>query len=103
MPRPTARKRGYDRAWDKLRARHIARHPRCEWPGCTEIAKVVDHKRPVRLFPHLRLDPTNLMSLCVKHHSSDKQRHERAGYKQINRATVLKPMRFDRNGYPLPK
>ena len=93
MPRPTARKRGYDRAWDKLRARHIARHPRCEWPGCTEIAKVVDHKRPVRLFPHLRLDPTNLMSLCVKHHSSDKQKAEHR-----NRP---RPLRFDRNGYPL--
>lgn len=97
MPRPSARKRGYDRAWEALRARHLAAHPRCEWPRCAEMAKVVDHRRPVREFPHLRLDPRNLMSLCVKHHSSDKQRLERRNRPRPPR------MRFDRNGYPIPK
>jgi len=73
--RPSARKRGYDAEWEKLRANHLKVYPNCK--RCGEPATVVDHIIPVRQAPHRRLDPSNLQSLCTNHHSSAKQSEER--------------------------
>lgn len=66
--RPGARARGYDRAWERLRARHLRDFPSCSVRGCGRPAEHVDHVVPVRLAPHRRLDPLNLQSLCRVHH-----------------------------------
>lgn len=65
--RPTAAQRGYDHAWRKLRAEYIAAHPLCEIDG--KPATDVDHIKPVATYPHLRLEWTNLRSLCHACHS----------------------------------
>jgi 5-methylcytosine-specific restriction protein A len=75
--RPNAAARGYDHAWSKLRAQHLALHPLCI--RCNAPAVVVDHVKTVRSHPHLRLDPSNLQSLCRSHHSGWKQSLERRG------------------------
>ncbi|HEV7283907.1 MAG TPA: HNH endonuclease signature motif containing protein, partial [Kaistia sp.] len=68
--RPSAGQRGYDADWRKLRALHLAGHPHCV--RCGAIASVVDHIISVRIAPHRRLDPSNLQSLCISHHSGAK-------------------------------
>lgn len=73
--RPSARARGYDAAWEKLRASHLATYPSCV--RCGERAIVADHIISIRKAPHRRLDPTNIQSLCVTHHSAWKQAQER--------------------------
>lgn len=77
--RPSARDRGYDAEWRKLRAQHLAAHPYCV--RCGDPASVVDHIVPVKIAPHRRLDRTNLQSLCVAHHSGAKQAEERRRFK----------------------
>lgn len=64
--RAGARERGYDRAWEALAAKHRRAHPRCV--ECGAPAQAVDHVLPVRERPDLRLDPSNLQSLCRSHH-----------------------------------
>jgi 5-methylcytosine-specific restriction protein A len=71
--RGTAWTRGYDTAWQKLRAAHLAAFPlcaHCEADGQTVPARHVDHVVPFD-GPHdaRRLDPDNLQSLCVSCHS----------------------------------
>lgn len=73
--RPSARDRGYDADWQRLRAKHLATYPTCI--RCGEKAVVADHIVSIRRAPHRRLDPTNIQSLCVTHHSSWKQAKER--------------------------
>ncbi|MGY8604779.1 HNH endonuclease signature motif containing protein [Gluconobacter cerinus] len=70
--RGTARQRGYDSAWQRVRAAHLARHPKCCVPGCqTPHDRLnVDHIVSVRECPSRRLDPTNLRTMCQSHHSS---------------------------------
>ena len=83
MHRPSPRKRGYDHAWQKVRAAYLASNPLCVTclaSGRTTAAQVVDHISPIAKTPHLRLDPANLQSLCKRHHDSDKQSFERRGY-----------------------
>jgi 5-methylcytosine-specific restriction protein A len=41
--RPNSGQRGYDRAWQGLRARFIVVHPFCCAPGCTKPTHDVDH------------------------------------------------------------
>ena len=73
--RGTARQRGYDAAWEKLRAAHLAQHPVCEavlddGQVCGSADRPnVDHRQPVRFAPERRLDPTNLRTLCHRCHS----------------------------------
>jgi len=73
--RASAAARGYDAAWRKLRAEHLRRQPNCV--VCGRPGKVVDHIKPVRTYPELRLDPRNLQTMCVSCHSSVAQRQER--------------------------
>lgn len=69
--RPTARERGYDAAWERLRAQVVAHHPVCSMQGCGSTERLnVDHIVPVRTAPHRRLDPTNLRVLCQSCHSA---------------------------------
>lgn len=55
----------------------------CERQGRVTTATVVDHVEPVRERPDLAFDSRNFMSLCSRHHSSSKQRAERAGRRVI--------------------
>jgi 5-methylcytosine-specific restriction protein A len=66
--RPSARRRGYDRLWAKVRAQHLAEFPLCSEPGCGDLATVADHIISIRQRPDLRLDRTNLRSFCKPHH-----------------------------------
>jgi 5-methylcytosine-specific restriction protein A len=52
----------------------------CAAQGIRTKAEHVDHIRPHRGDDRLLMDPTNLQSLCVPHHASDKQQQERKGY-----------------------
>ena len=64
--------RGYDAAWQKLRAWYIREHPFCE--DCLEQGVFttwrveVDHIIPISVRPDLRLDPDNLRTRCQYHH-----------------------------------
>jgi hypothetical protein len=65
--RLAARRRGYDIAWQKLRARHLAANPLCV--VCGLMGRQVDHIQTISDNPRRRLDPTNLQTLCDHHHS----------------------------------
>lgn len=80
----SASERGYDTAWKKLRASHVAEHPLCE--DCLQEGVVnpeqieVDHVQPFHgKDDPLRLDPNNLRSLCKRHHQLKTQREQRTG------------------------
>lgn len=76
-------RRGYDRAWEKVRDAHLAAHPLCAWCSTATrpvAADVVDHITPIRDAPDRRLDPANLQSLCDTCHSKYKQQVETRGY-----------------------
>lgn len=78
--RGSAAARGYDAAWRRLRAAFLAANPlcrMCEAEGRTTAAGVVDHIRPIAERPDLRLEWSNLQSLCQPHHDRDKQREDR--------------------------
>lgn len=79
--RGSAASRGYDHQWRKVRAAFIAKHPlcyHCELRGEVIAAEEVHHKLRVADHPKLRLDSTNLQSLCSPCHSAETQR-ENAG------------------------
>lgn len=73
--------RGYDVAWERLRANFLRRYPFCrfsEQDGFeTVLAATVDHIIPVEDAPELRLVWGNLQSLSTKHHYGTKARLER--------------------------
>ena len=79
--RGSAYARGYDKAWQKRRARHLAEHPDCVEPGCSRPATDVDHIMSIAEAPNRRLDAGNLRGLCHSHHASrtgrDQHRHVR--------------------------
>ena len=78
--RPNASARGYGSDWRQLRAQHLAAHPWCAMclkAGQHVPAADVDHILPIAVAPHLRLDPSNLQSLCQHHHRSAKQSQDR--------------------------
>ena len=66
--RATAAERGYDADWARLRRWYAGQYPICQWPGCTQPMQDVDHIIPIEHRPDLRLDATNLQSLCRSHH-----------------------------------
>jgi 5-methylcytosine-specific restriction protein A len=81
-PQAPAAARGYDADWRTLRAAHLAEHPfcrACAARGIERRAHMVDHIEPIRQAPERRLDPSNLQSLCWRHHASKTQREIRSG------------------------
>ena len=69
--RPTARQRGYDRDWERLRAQVLAEEPYCRvCSACGVLARAtdVDHITAKRNGgPDVR---SNLQGLCHRHHSA---------------------------------
>jgi 5-methylcytosine-specific restriction enzyme A len=69
--RPSSPRRGYDAAWRRARDAQRAREPLCRMclaEGRVTEASVVDHIISVQERPDLRLEPSNLRSLCKAHH-----------------------------------
>lgn len=63
--------RGYDRRWQKARARYLKANPlcvQCRKRGVYVKADVVDHIRPHRGDPILFWDESNWQSLCKACH-----------------------------------
>lgn len=80
--RGSSRERGYDSDWEKVRKQFAAENPicvMCEREGRTALVEEVDHIIPVKVRPDLRLDPSNLQSLCKSCHqkktNQDKEIH----------------------------
>src|SRR4029079_16234199 len=70
-------------AWRQIRARQLARQPscvRCVAMGKQVRASVADHVVPHRGDAALFWDASNLQSLCMSCHSSDKAHIELHGY-----------------------
>lgn len=63
--RPSAARRGYDRAWRRIRARYLRRYPDCV--VCGRLAEEVDHIVP--LAAGGTHEEGNLQALCKVHHS----------------------------------
>jgi 5-methylcytosine-specific restriction protein A len=68
--RPSASRRGYDRAWQTFRLYHLREHPLCvfrEHPSaradCLRAATIVDHVVPLQA-GGARLDADNVRSVC---------------------------------------
>lgn len=67
--RPSRQQRGYDADWYRLRAEHLASNPVCV--RCGGPATDVDHVQPFNgVDDPLRLDSTNLQSICNICHGS---------------------------------
>jgi 5-methylcytosine-specific restriction protein A len=86
--RPSASKRLYDTAWQKLRKRKLVADPLCQCDDCEAGAKrvtaatVVDHIVPIAERPDLRLDWDNLRSMsktCHDRHTARTRGFGRAG------------------------
>lgn len=79
--RPTTAERGYDAAWRRLKDRYLLDHPVCEdcdEAGLLTLAEEVHHVKPFKgKKDPLRLDPTNLRSLCSSCHAKHSQRQSR--------------------------
>lgn len=71
--RGSARARGYDSTWERLRAAHLSDSPLCVHclaeDETVTVADDVDHIVPIAVDPSRRLDPDNLQSLCRRHHN----------------------------------
>lgn len=65
--RGSARERGYDYRWERLRRMHLAGEPLCRM--CGRPADLVDHIVPIRDGGE-RLDERNLQSLCRSCHDT---------------------------------
>ena len=81
MKRPSARERGYDARWVKLRAMKLKQDPLCQWcleHGTYTKATLVHHIEEVSVTPSKRLELENLWSAChschERHHKRDKNR-----------------------------
>ena len=62
----SARQRGYDKHWERLRKWWAASNPVCNC--CGQPMDEVDHIIPIHVRPDLRLDADNLQSLCKSCH-----------------------------------
>lgn len=57
--------------WRTLRLEKLTKHQyRCQVCTARNLRNDVHHKRPVRQYPHLALDPGNLLLLCRRCHES---------------------------------
>lgn len=77
--RPSARQRGYGKAWEAARAGYLAAHPTCQRDGCGAPATVVDHITPHRGDMRLFWRRSNWQALCAPCHNSHKQSLEKRG------------------------
>jgi 5-methylcytosine-specific restriction endonuclease McrA len=77
--RPSSRERGYDAEWQRLRVRFLKAFPLCCAIGCGRLATDVDHIKPIRDRPDLRLDWSNLRPLCRSHHAARTAREQGFG------------------------
>ena len=62
----------YDNQWKSLSEAFRDDNPLChdcDIEGRTTPSEDVHHKKPIRDYPELRLDPCNLVALCKKCHS----------------------------------
>lgn len=81
--RGSARARGYDSRWERLRLRYLQHHPlcvMCRAQGRVEAATVVDHKIPHRGDQKLFWDEANWQALCKPHHDATKQAEDVRGF-----------------------
>lgn len=66
--RGSSSERGYDKRWQLVRRLKLSRNPLCEWcesgRGAVVAADMVHHIKPITSHPDLRLDMSNLQSLC---------------------------------------
>ncbi len=79
--RGSARERGYDAVWHRMRNMVLAEEPLCRLcgrEGRLAAAAEVDHIVPIVRRPDLRLDRGNLQPLCRACHAR-KTREENAG------------------------
>lgn len=77
--RGSARERGYDGTWERLRKMYLREHPLCEdclEEGKLEPATEVHHKEKVKDHPELRLVWSNLRALSKECHSKRTARGE---------------------------
>lgn len=64
--RPSARQRGYDGKWERIRRAYLAHNPLCAF--CGALATLVDHIKPLSQ-GGARLDVRNLRSCCRDCHA----------------------------------
>ena len=67
--RASSAARGYDAQWQKLRQQHLRRHPLCVVCDAPGPGNEVDHILSLGERPDLRLETSNLRTLCKRHHS----------------------------------
>lgn len=70
MKRPPARKRGYDKEWEREAKAFLAR-PGNDLCGCGAPAVLVRHAKSIRLRPELRMDHTNWRPGCQRCNALD--------------------------------
>lgn len=78
LERGTPAQRGYDKDWYRLRWSFLQEHPAC--CVCGAKATHVDHIQSIRQAPHLRLEPSNLRSMCAPCHSRRTARDQSANW-----------------------
>lgn len=66
--RSAERAQWYGKDWRAARAAHLAAHPVCEHCGSRDRLEV-HHRIAVRQRPDLRLEPSNLVTVCLRCHS----------------------------------
>jgi 5-methylcytosine-specific restriction endonuclease McrA len=73
--RPSASRRGYDRAWQALRDWQLIEYPLCVFMDhptasrdCLRSATIADHIQPLQAGGE-RLDPANVRSVCRNCHA----------------------------------
>lgn len=95
--RGSARERGYDGAWERVRARVLKANGICLWPGCFEPADTVHHIWPLnRGGGH---EDWNLVSLDGQHHWEYENRWGR--HEEYRLVEVQGGWRATRNGESL--
>ncbi len=71
--------RGYGADWRAVRAAHLAEEPNCRacaMDGRVRRAAMVDHIESIAKRPDLRLEPSNLQSLCWPCHNGKTNRQD---------------------------
>ena len=80
-PRLSSTEAGYDSTWRRLSERYRVDNPlcvQCSRQGIATAAEEVHHIVPINEAPWLRLEPSNLMALCVACHRKIDDERRRA-------------------------